>query len=149
MPAPSDAARIESVSRAGRMWIVVLCGYSLLRAVLAWPILARYGINPATFLVLDVATAYPLALGQVRIVAGFKAQDYASVQCWVGVAAASFLTPYAYLFLSGHAHMPIYATALLAALVIAMATASILRVRQQCLGCRAEAALALAAADVA
>lgn len=143
MTAPDDAA----VGRVGRMWIFVLCGYSLLRAVLAWPILARYGINPAMFLVLDVVTAYPLALGQVRIVSGFKAQDYASVQFWVGVAAASFLTPYAYLFLSGHTHMPIYATAALAALVIAMATASFLRVRQQCLGCRAAAALELAALE--
>jgi len=121
------------------MWIVVLCGYSLLRAVLAWPILARYGINPAMFLVLDVVTAYPLALGQLRIVAGFRSQDYANVQFWAGVAGASFLTPYAYLFLAGHAEMPGYATALLGGLVAVMATASILRVRQQCLGCETSA----------
>jgi hypothetical protein len=131
------------------MWIFILCGYSLLRAVLAWPILARYGINPAMFLVLDVATAYPLALGQVRIVSGFKAQDYANVQFWVGVASLSFITPYAYLFLAGHSHMPIYATATLGALVAAMAAASFLRVRQQCLGCRAAAAFELAAAEAA
>ena len=62
------------------MWILILCGYSLLRAVLAWPILARYGINPAAFLFLDVVTAYPLALGQVRIVAAFRAQDFAAAQ---------------------------------------------------------------------
>ena len=135
MTAPDDAARFEVVSRLGRLWILALCGYSLLRAVLAWPILVRYGINPATFLVLDVVTAYPLALGQLRVVAGFRERDYASVQFWVGVAAASFLTPYAYLFLSGHSQMPGYATACLAGLVMVMAAASILRVRQQCLGC--------------
>ena len=82
------------------MWILILCGYSLLRAVLAWPILARYGINPAAFLFLDVVTAYPLALGQVRIVAAFRAQDFAAAQRWCGVAGAAFLTPYAYLFLA-------------------------------------------------
>lgn len=38
--------------------------------------------------------------------------------------------------------MPIYATGALAALVIVMATASILRVRQQCLGCRDDVDLA-------
>ncbi len=144
MTAPDDAARIDSVSRVGRMWILALCGYSLLRAVLAWPILVRYGINPAMFLMLDVVTAYPLAVGQLRIVAGFRSQDYATVQFWAGVAGAAFLTPYAYLFLAGHAHMPIYATGALAALVMVMATASVLRVRQQCLGGRAEAALAVA-----
>lgn len=147
MTAPDDAARFEDVSRLGRLWILALCGYSLLRAMLAWPILAKYGINPAYFLVLDVVTAYPLALGQVRIVTGFHARDYASVQFWVGVAGASFVTPYAYLFLAGHSQMPAYATAALGALVAIMATASFLRVRQQCLGCRAAAALELAAAE--
>ena len=113
------------------MWILILCGYSLLRAVLAWPILARYGINPAAFLFLDVVTAYPLALGQVRIVAAFRAQDFA------------------YLFLAGHAEMPLYASVALAALVAIMATASILRVRQQCLGCDPVPAVELAFADEA
>ena len=135
MTAPDDAAPFEDVSRLGRLWILALCGYSLLRAVLAWPILIRYGINPALFLVLDVVTAYPLALGQVRIVTGFRKRDYASVQFWVGVAGASFVTPYAYLFLAGHSEMPGYATVALATLVAIMATASVLRVRQQCLGC--------------
>ena len=143
MTAPEDAA----VGRVGRMWILILCGYSLLRAVLAWPILARYGINPAAFLFLDVVTAYPLALGQVRIVSGFQARDYANVQFWVGVAGAAFLTPYAYLFAAGHAEMPVYASVALGALVAAMAAASILRVRQQCLGCDPVPGVELAFAD--
>lgn len=130
MSAPDDAA----VGRLGRLWILALCGYSLLRAVLAWPILARYGINPAAFLFLDVITAYPLALGQVRIVTAFRTQDFAAAQRWCGVAGAAFLTPYAYLFLAGRAEMPAYATVALAALVAVMAAASVLRVRQQCLG---------------
>lgn len=144
MSAPDEAA----VGRLGRLWILTLCGYSLLRAVLAWPILDRYGINPAAFLFLDVVTAYPLALAQVRIVAAFRDQDFAGAQRWCGVAGAAFLTPYTYLFLAGHARMPGYATAALAVLVAVMATASVLRVRQQCLGCD-EAALepALALAD--
>lgn len=129
------------------MWILILCGYSLLRAVLAWPILARYGINPAAFLFLDVVTAYPLALGQVRIVAAFRAQDFAAAQRWCGVAGAAFLTPYAYLFLAGHAEMPVYASVALAALVAVMAVASILRVRQQCLGCDPVTGVELALAD--
>ncbi len=129
------------------MWILILCGYSLLRAVLAWPILARYGINPAAFLFLDVVTAYPLALGQVRIVAAFRDQDFAAAQRWCGVAGAAFLTPYAYLFLAGHAEMPVYATVALATLVAVMAAASILRVRQQCLGCDPVPGVELAFAD--
>ena len=132
MTAPDDAA----VGRLGRLWILALCGYSLLRAMLAWPILVRYGINPAVFLVLDVVTAYPLALAQVRIVSGFQERDYANVQFWAGVAAASFLTPYLYLFLAGHAEMPGYAVACLAALVGVMAAASVMRLRQQCAGVR-------------
>ncbi len=143
MSLPPDAA----VGRVGRVWILAVCGYSLLRALLAWPLLAHYGVNPGVFLVLDVATAYPLALGQVRIVGGFRSQDFAAVQGWCAVASAALLVPYAYLFVVGHAHMPGYATALLAGLVAVMATASILRLRQQCLGCDEaafEPALALA-----
>ena len=63
------------------------------------------------------------------------------------VAGAAFLTPYAYLFLAGHAEMPAYATVALATLVAVMATASILRVRQQCVGCDPLPAVELAFAD--
>ena len=88
-----------------------------------------------------------LALGQVRIVAAFRAQDFAAAQRWCGVAGAAFLTPYAYLFLAGHAEMPAYATVALATLVAVMAAASILRVRQQCVGCDPLPAVELAFAD--
>ena len=90
------------MGRVGRVWILVVCGYSLLRALLAWPLLVHYGVNPAVFLVLDVATAYPLALGQVRIVGGFRGRDYAAVQGWSVVAGGAFLLPYAYLLVAGH-----------------------------------------------
>lgn len=110
-----------------------LCGYSLVRALLAWPFLLHYGVNPAVFLVLDVGTAYPLGLGQIRIVTGFRDRDYAAVQFWSLACAVSFLTPYLYLFLAGHAAMPGYVVACLGALIGVLATASALRVRQQVL----------------
>ncbi len=82
-----------------------------------------------------------------RIVAAFRDQDFAAAQRWCGVAGAAFLTPYAYLFLAGHAEMPAYATVALATLVAVMAAASILRVRQQCVGCDPLPAVELAFAD--
>ena len=143
MSAPDEAA----VGRLGRLWILTLCGYSLLlrRASPGRSSPATGSTRRPSF--LDVVTAHPLALGRLRIVAAFRAQDFAAAQRWCGVAGAAFLTPYAYLFLAGHAEMPGYATALLGVLVAVMATASVLRVRQQCLGCEAavlEPALALA-----
>jgi hypothetical protein len=122
-----------SVGRAGVAWIAVLCGYSLLRAVLAWPLLRYYGINPAAFLVLDVGTAYPLGVAQVRIVQGFAARDYAALQVWGGIAGVSFITPYVYLLLAGGEAMPLYVKAGLVAIVALIATASVLRIRQACL----------------
>lgn len=121
------------MGRLGRLWILALCGYSLLRALLAWPLLVHYGVNPAVFLVLDVATAYPLALGQVRIVGGFRGRDYAAVQGWSVVAGGAFLLPYAYLLVAGHARMPVEMTGGVVALVSVLAAASVLRVRRECL----------------
>jgi hypothetical protein len=121
------------VGRAGWAWIAVLCGYSLVRAVLAWPLLVHYDINPAPFLVLDVGTAYPLGLAQVRIVQGFAARDFAAVQVWSAVAGISFITPYAYLLVAGHQALPLYAMAGLVAVVTLIASASVLRLRQACL----------------
>lgn len=121
------------LGRAGWAWIAVLCGYSLVRAVLAWPFLVHYDIDPATFLVLDVGTAYPLGLAQVRIVQGFGARDFAAVQVWGAVAGISFVTPYAYLLVTGHQALPLYVMAGLVGIVALIATASVLRLRQACL----------------
>lgn len=121
------------VGRAGWVWIVALCGYSLARAVVAWPFLGRYGVSPAVFLLLDVATAYPLGLSQVRIVQGFAARDFGAVQVWATVAGISFVTPYAYLLVAGHQAFPPYVSAGLVALVALIGAVSVLRVRQECL----------------
>jgi hypothetical protein len=123
----------DSVGRAGAAWIAVLCGYSLLRAVLAWPLLRHYGINPSAFLVLDVGTAYPLGVAQVRIVQGFAARDYAAIQVWGGVAGVSFIIPYAYLLIAGGEAMPAYVKGGLVAVVALIAAASVMRIRQACL----------------
>jgi hypothetical protein len=123
----------ETVGRAGVAWVAVLCGYSLVRAVMAWPLLAHYGINPAAFLILDVGTAYPLGVAQIRIIQGFGCRDYAAVQVWGSVAGLSFVLPYAYLLLAGHAALPAYVKAGLVAVVTLIGAASVLRVRQACL----------------
>lgn len=131
----NDVTEMEDgpVGRAGWVWIAALCGYSLLRAVLAWPLLVHYDINPATFLVLDVGTAYPLGLAQVRIVQGFVTRDFAALQVWGAVAGISFITPYAYLLITGHQALPVYVMAGLVAVMALIATASVLRLRQACL----------------
>lgn len=125
----------------GWAWIAVLCGYSLARAVVAWPFLAHYHIDPAIFLVLDVGTAYPLGLAQVRIVQGFRTSDFAAVQMWSAVAGISFVLPYAYLLIAGHQALPVYVKAGLVAVVALIATASVLRLRQACLADEVPAAL--------
>jgi hypothetical protein len=125
--------REASLSRGGVAWIALLCGYSLVRAVLAWPILVHYGIDPVAFLVLDVGTAWPLGLAQVRIVQAFGARDWAAVQVWAAVAGVSFVIPYAYLLAAGHESIPAYVKAGLVAIVALIGAASVLRVRRACL----------------
>lgn len=127
-----DAERAPS-SRAGLAWITLLCGYSLVRAVLAWPLLVHYSINPLAFLVLDVGTAYPLGLAQIRIVEGFRSRDFARVQGWSAIAGLSFVIPYAYLLIAGHQALPVYVELGLLLVVAVIATASVLRLRETCL----------------
>lgn len=119
---------------AGRAWILLLCGYSLARAVLAWPLLTHYSINPAAFLVLDVGTAYPLGLAQIRIVDGFGCRDFAAVQRWSAIAGVAFVTPYAYLLAAGRQELPTYVEMGVVAVVMLIATATVLRIREACLG---------------
>lgn len=60
----------------GRAWVAAIFGYSVLRAVVVWPTLGRYGVNPWMFLFIDVVTAWPYAVGQVRVVQGLRRRNW-------------------------------------------------------------------------
>ncbi len=121
----------DGVGWMGKAWIGAIFGYSILRALVVWPTLGDNGVNPWIFLIIDVATAWPYAYGQVKLVKAAKARDWRQVQIWSVVAAAAFLAPYAYIVVAGSGQLSTLAWIIIGVLVLAFGTASILRVLRQ------------------
>ena len=115
----------------GRAWILGVFAFSIARALVAWPTLSQYGVNPWVFLFIDVVTAFPYALGQVKVVNGFRYKQYKGVQVWSLVVAATFFAPYAYIVLAGQERIPTLVYIVIALLALIFGSASILRMRNQ------------------
>ena len=115
----------------GRAWVAAIFGYSVLRAVVVWPTLGRYGVNPLIFLIIDVVTAWPYAVGQVRVVQGLRRRNWQKVETWGLVTLAAFLAPYAYIVGAGTGEMPILAYVIIGTLVALIGIAAVLRILRQ------------------
>jgi hypothetical protein len=115
----------------GKAWIVGVFAFSVARALIAWPTLSQYGVNPWVFLLIDIATAFPYALGQVKVVNGFRYRQYRGVQAWSLVVAVTFLAPYGYIVLAGQERIPALVYVVIAVLAVIFGTASVLRMRSQ------------------
>lgn len=115
----------------GRAWIVGVFAFSVARALVAWPTLSQYGVNPWVFLTIDVVTAFPYALGQVKVVNGFRYRQYGVVQLWALVVAATFLAPYFYIVFAGQERIPTVVYLVIALLATVFGIVSVLRMRNQ------------------
>ena len=115
----------------GWAWIVGVFAFSVARALIAWPTLSQYGVNPWVFLFIDVVTAFPYALGQVKVVNGFRFKQYRGVQAWSLVVALTFLAPYLYIVLAGQERIPTLVYIVIGLLAVIFGTASVLRMRNQ------------------
>jgi hypothetical protein len=78
-----------------------------------------------------VVTAFPYALGQVKVVNGFRFKQYRGVQAWSLVVALTFLAPYLYIVFAGKERIPTLVYIVIAVLAVIFGTASILRMRNQ------------------
>ena len=115
----------------GRAWILGVFAFSVGRALIAWPTLSQYGVNPWVFLGIDVVTAFPYAVGQVKVVNGFRYRKYGAVQFWALVVGFTFFAPYAYIVLAGQERIPVLAYGVIGLLAVVFGTASIMRMRGQ------------------
>jgi hypothetical protein len=130
---PADALEEDGVPVGwfGRAWIVGVFAFSIARALVAWPTLSQYGVNPWVFLGIDVLTAFPYALGQVKVVNGFRFRKYGAVQAWALVVAVTFLAPYIYIVVAGEERIPTLVYIVITALAATFGSASVLRMRNQ------------------
>lgn len=127
----TDGEHDDRIGWFGRAWVVAIFGYSALRAIVVWPTLGGYGVNPWVFLFVDLVTAWPYAVGQVRVVQGLRRRDWKKVETWSMVTLASFLAPYAYVVGAGSGEMPVLAYVIIGVLVVIIGTASLLRMLRQ------------------
>ena len=127
----TDSAHEDRIGWFGRAWVAAVFGYSILRAVVVWPTLGTYGVNPWVFLVIDVLTAWPYAVGQVRVVQGLRRKNWKKVESWGIVTLLSFLAPYAYIVLAGSGEMPALAYAVVGLLVVVIGAAAVMRIIRQ------------------
>ncbi len=102
--------------------------YTILRAALVWGALKSYGVNPWIFLVLDVVTAPSYVWGIGKMIQGLRGADPMRM-VYVGgvVAIASFVAPYVYLFIAGHAMMPMLTKIIIGTIIAVLFTAGPLR----------------------
>jgi hypothetical protein len=106
---PGLLAELKTLGTLGQMWtfgVVVLC---VARAVVVWPMLNEYGINPWWFLVLDVGTAPAYGVGQAMGVKILRDERRPMRQAlpWIAMVLFSFLAPYLYVLRSA-GHLPSY-----------------------------------------
>lgn len=102
-------AELRDLGTLGKAWTLSVVVFSLARAVVAWPALLRYGVNPWWFLALDVGTSPTYGIGQamaVKILRNERRPPRESIP-WVALVLVSFLAPYAYLLLAA-GHLPVY-----------------------------------------
>ena len=121
----------KRVGWVGKAWILGVFGYSVLRALIVWPTLGDYGINPWAFLVIDVGTAWPYAYGQVRVVNEARMKNWGGTQLWAAIALLSFIAPYAYIAGAGSGEMPLIAWIVIGLLMLFFGVASIVKIVKQ------------------
>lgn len=125
------SAETSGLGRWGRVFVAGMVLYSGARAVLVGETLGAYGVNPWVFLVLDVGSAIPLGIGQVRLVQALRRGDPAGLQRSLLVFGTAFLVPYLYLVLGGTRPLPVAAYGVIATVVAAFGLATTWRIRAE------------------
>jgi len=103
---------IRSLGLLGRSWAVGVVLFSAARALLAWPTLGRFGVDPWAFLAIDLITAPPYGIAQAVTVKLLCRTDrsWRDAAGWAVVVVVTFLAPYAYIF-AASGSLPAGATA--------------------------------------
>lgn len=106
MTAPAGSLRrswrddVTSLGVLGRSWAIGVVLFSAARALVAWPTLGRYGVDPWVFLAIDLLTAPPYGVAQavtVKILRDAR-RPWHDASVWAGIVLAAFLAPYVYVF---------------------------------------------------
>jgi hypothetical protein len=101
---PSGWSEIRSLGVFGRAWAVGIVAFSAARALIAWPTLGDYGVNPWWFLFIDLVTAPPYGIAQAITVKILRDRNRPARDAvpWALLVAAMFFAPYAFIFAASY-----------------------------------------------
>lgn len=111
-------------------WAALVVGWSLVRAIVVWATLTDYGVNPWVFLAIDLLAAAIDGYTTPRAVLAVVDRDYGAARYWFSISAVAFVAPDVYLVAGGEP-LPPLALAVIGAVVVCMATASVLGLRRR------------------
>jgi len=131
-PESSVYKEISSLGGFGRAWAIGIILFSAARALLAWPTLGRYGVNPWLFLCIDLLTAAPYGISQAVTVKILRERSRPPRDAipWSIMVVAMFLAPYVYIFFAS-GEMPVLAYAGITAWIVLFAALAIARMVRQ------------------
>ncbi len=89
-----------SRQKAEKLWLVASVLYGLLRSALVWKFLAKYGVNPWLYLIVEITSSYFYGLGSARVVAAVVDRIWRALRCWIPLALVAYFAPEAYIFVS-------------------------------------------------
>ena len=89
-----------SRQKAEKLWLVASVLYGVLRSALVWKFLAKYGVNPWFYLVVELSSSYFYGLGSARVVASVVDKIWRALRFWIPVALVAYFAPEAYIFVS-------------------------------------------------
>jgi hypothetical protein len=101
---PSTWSEIRSLGVFGRAWALGIVAFSAARALIAWPTLGSYGVNPWWFLFIDVVTAPPYGVAQALAVKILRDRSRPTRDAvpWAVLVAVMFFAPYAFIFIASY-----------------------------------------------
>ncbi|MFZ4519502.1 MAG: hypothetical protein ACOYOP_14010 [Microthrixaceae bacterium] len=123
---------IRSLGVFGRAWSVGILLFSAARALIAWPTLGRYGVDPWLFLAIDIVTALPYGVAQAVTVKILRdpSRPAGHAAGWATVVGVAFLAPYVYIFVASGS-MPVYAYLGVLLWMALFGVLAVLRMRKQ------------------
>ncbi len=86
--------------RIERGWILVSIAYGGLRTALVWKFLAKYGVNPYVFGVIEFISAAIYGKSSALVVGAVVDSVWTRLRTWLPIAVLSYFGPDAYVFLS-------------------------------------------------
>ncbi len=130
--------RIDTTKRAKTLetaWVVAVVLYGVLRSLVVWKALAKYGVNPLIYFVIDVGSSWPYGVATARLVRSAVRRDGEKAVKWGVLAAATFISPDVYLVATLH-RAPRFVYGVIAVIVGSMGLFAILGVWRRLLSNR-------------